>query len=111
MTVFTTSRAAFCTSARCSGPLNDSAAPGFERADAVVSRVEMLLAQNLPLDHVDRNLDRIRQVTVASAGSAYAEIVDADALTVLVVGDAATLREPLAAWGYAEPRQVTPELR
>ena len=38
----------------------DSAALGFERASAVVARVEMLVTHGLPLDHVDPNLERIR---------------------------------------------------
>ncbi len=89
----------------------DSAPLGFERAEAVVSRVETLIAQGLPLDHVDRNLDRIRQVTRESANAAYAEILQPDALTVVVVGDASSLRGPLQAWGYADVREVTPEQR
>jgi zinc protease len=80
---------------------SDSAALGFERADAVVSRVEMLLTQDLPLDHVDVNLRRIREVTTEAANAAYGEVVRPDSLTIVVVGDAATLREPLAALSYA----------
>ncbi len=41
----------------------ESAALGFERADSVVGRVELLVSQGLPLDHVDTNLERIRRVT------------------------------------------------
>ena len=89
----------------------DSAALGFERADAVAARVEMLVSQGLPLDHVDLNLARIREVDPSAANAAYAEIVDPDALTVVVVGDAASIREPLAAWGYAVPREITPRRR
>jgi zinc protease len=87
----------------------DSAALGFERADAVVGRVELLLSQGLPLDHVDANLARIRAVTTASANDAYAEIVRPDELTVVVVGDAASLHESLDALGYADLQVVTPD--
>jgi zinc protease len=87
---------------------SDSAALGFERADAVAGRVEMLLAQGLPLDYVDANLARIRQVTTATANAAYAEIVRPDELTVVVVGDAASLGDSLAALGHADLRLVTP---
>jgi zinc protease len=80
---------------------SDSAALGFERADAVVARVEMLLTQDLPLDHVDLNLQRIRAVTTETANAAYREVVLPDSLTIVVVGDAASLREPLAALSYA----------
>jgi zinc protease len=80
---------------------SDSAALGFERADAVVARVEMLLTQGLPLDHVDHNLRRIREVTTEAADAAYSEIVDPRAMTIVVVGDAATLRGPFADLDYA----------
>jgi predicted Zn-dependent peptidase len=81
---------------------SDSAAIGFERADAVVTRVELLLTQRLPLDHVDRNLARIRAVTTADANAAYREIVRPDAFSIVVVGDAASVRGPLADLGYAD---------
>lgn len=80
----------------------DSAALGFERADAVTGRVEMLVSQGLPRDHVDANLQRIREVTTAGVNAAYTDVVDPAAMTVVVVGDAATLQEPLAEWGYAD---------
>lgn len=89
----------------------DSAALGFERAEAVVNRVEMLLAEGLPLDHVDANLARIRGVTPDAANAAYADAVDPGAMTFVVVGDAATLRAPLQALGYADVEQVTPGRR
>jgi zinc protease len=81
---------------------SDSAALGFERADAVAARVEMLLTQHLPLDHVDDNLRRIRAVTTDSANAAYRDIVGPDSLSIVVVGDAASARGPLAELGYAE---------
>lgn len=80
---------------------SDGAALGFERADAVVARVEMLLSQGLPLDHVDANLRRIREVTTAEANAAYGEVIDAGALTIVVAGDAAALRGPLEELDYA----------
>ena len=89
----------------------ESAALGFERAEAVVSRVEMLLAQGLPPDYVDYNLARLREVTTEAANTAYADVVRADQLTVVVVGEADELRESLAGWGYATVREVSPEQR
>ncbi len=86
-----------------------SAALGFERAEAVVGRVEMLLSQDLPLTHVDDNLERIRGVTTAAANSAYTDVVNASCLTVVVVGDTATLQGALREWGYADVELVTPE--
>ncbi len=87
----------------------ESAALGFERADAVVGRVEMLLSQGLPLGHVDVNLERIRAVTTEAANATYAEVVQPGGLTVVVVGDAASLEEPLRAWGYADVEVVVPD--
>jgi zinc protease len=87
---------------------SDSAALGFERADAVVSRVELLLTQRLPLDYVDTNLAAIRAVTTESANTAYVGVVDPSAMTVVVVGDAGLVREPLAALGHADVQDVTP---
>jgi len=86
-----------------------SAALGFERAEAVVGRVEMLLSQGLPLTHVDDNLERIRKVTTAAANSAYTDVVDPARLTVVVVGDSVSLEGPLRAWGHADVELVTPE--
>lgn len=84
----------------------DSAPLGFERSESVVGRVEMLLSQRLPLTHVDANLRRIRQVTTETVNDAYAGVVRADAMTVVVVGDASTLGDPLSDWGYADLRLV-----
>jgi predicted Zn-dependent peptidase len=89
----------------------ESAALGFERAEAVVGRVEMLLSHRLPLDHVDANLDRIRRVTTAQVNAAYGEVLDAGAMTAVVVGDSASLRGPLESVGYAPVAQVAPPRR
>jgi predicted Zn-dependent peptidase len=89
----------------------ESAALGFERAEAVVGRVEMLLSHRLPLTHVDTNLDRIRRVTTEQVNAAYVDVLDPDAMTVVVVGDANALRGPLTELGYAPVREVTPTRR
>ena len=86
----------------------ESAALGFERSDSVVGRVELLLSQGLPLDHVDANLERIRTVTAEDANAALTTVLRPEAVTIVVVGDAATLRDPLRAWGYAELEEITP---
>jgi zinc protease len=85
----------------------DSAALGFERASAVVARVELLLTHGLPLDHVDVNLARIRQVDAGAANAAYVGAVHPEELTIVVAGDADSLQEPLAALGHA-PVEVLP---
>jgi predicted Zn-dependent peptidase len=86
----------------------ESAALGYERAEAVVSRVEMMLSQGLPLDYVDTNLAGVRAVTTASANAAYADVVDPANLSVVVVGDAAAVRQPLSSWGYSDLREILP---
>lgn len=87
--------------------LTQSAPLGFERAEAVAGRAELLISQGLPLDHVDANLERIRAVTTSSANAAYADVIDPHALTVLVVADATSARSGLSALGYADLRAVT----
>ncbi len=94
--------------ATASRAATDSAALGFERADSVVGRVELLLSQGLPLDHVDANLARIRTVTADDANQALDSSLRAEAFTIVVVGDAAQFREALGDWGYAEVREVSP---
>jgi zinc protease len=80
----------------------DSAALGFERASAVVARVEMLVTHGLPLDHVDRNLERIRSVDAGAANAAYIDVIHPDGLSVVVAGGAAELADPLRALGHAD---------
>lgn len=79
----------------------DSAAMGFERAEAVVGRVEMLISQRLPLDHVDLNLARIRAVTADEANAAYDVVVHPQGSTVVIAGDATALTESLRSLGHA----------
>jgi predicted Zn-dependent peptidase len=95
--------------ATASRAATESAALGFERADTVVGRVELLLSQGLPLEHVDANLERIRNVTADDANSALETVLRPEALTIVVVGDAATIREPLAAWAYADLTELDPD--
>jgi predicted Zn-dependent peptidase len=97
--------------AMASRAATESAALGFERSDSVVGRVELLLSQGLPLDHVDANLERIRHVTADDANQALASVLEPEALTIVVVGDGEQVREGLSAWEYAELREVTPARR
>ncbi len=86
--------------------ITDSAVLGYERAATIAGRVELLLSHGLPLEHVDVNLQRVREVTAASANTAFGEVVAPDAMTVVVVGDAETVADPLRQWGYAEVEEV-----
>lgn len=85
----------------------DSAALGFERAAAVVARVEMLVTHGLPLDHVDLNLAGIREVDSGAANATYLAVVHPEELTIVVAGDASALADPLADLGHA-PVEVLP---
>ena len=88
-----------------------SAALGFERADSVAARAELMLAQALPLTHVDENLSALQAVTPEAANAAWTEIVRPEELTIVVVADAASLASELAAWNYGEIIDVTPRRR
>lgn len=85
----------------------DSAALGFERAAAVVARVELLVTHGLPLDHVDVNLARIREVDTGAANATYLDVIHPEDLTIVVAGDATALHDPLTAVGHA-PVEVLP---
>lgn len=91
--------------------VTQSAPLGYERAEAVVGRVELLLSQHLPLGHVDTNLQRIRAVTTAEANTAWSEVIEVEALTIVVVGDAGSVREGLVDWRYVDLRDVIPSWR
>jgi predicted Zn-dependent peptidase len=88
----------------------DSAPLSFERAEAVVGRVEMLVSQRLPLDHVDTNLARIRHVTTDAANDAYRDVVRPEVFTVVVAADASSVADPLGALRHA-PVEVVARLR
>jgi zinc protease len=51
---------------------------------------------------VDRSLAALRAVTPESATAAYDSLVDLDKLTLVVVGDADRLAEPLRAAGFSD---------
>ncbi len=91
--------------------VTQSAPLGYERAEAVVGRVELLLSQQLPLNYVDANLQRIRAVTTADANTGWGQVIDPERLTVVVVGDASSVGDGLAAWGYAELQPLSPAWR
>ncbi len=73
----------------------------FATADGVASEVISLIGAGLEPSFVDQNLEAMRSVTPQSAIHAYTGLVDADALSLVVVGDASTLADPLAAAGIA----------
>ena len=66
----------------------------------------------LPSDYLDTSLAALREVTPESATAAYASVVDAGTASLVVVGAADQLAEPLRALGYddlvVDPRDWAP---
>ena len=60
-------------------------------------------------DYVTRNLAELREVTPESATQAYRSLVDVDALTLVVVGDADVIADPLRELGFTDLEVVRPE--
>jgi predicted Zn-dependent peptidase len=54
----------------------------------------------LPSDYLDASLAALRDVTAESATTAYASVVDVAAASLVVVGAADELAEPLRALGF-----------
>lgn len=73
----------------------------YATAAGVAGEVVSLLGAGLEPGFVDSNLDALRAVTPDSALAAYTSLIDPDSLSLVVVGDAAQLAEPLAAAGIA----------
>jgi predicted Zn-dependent peptidase len=83
-----------------------SQAAGFERvSDAAAHYSDWVLVGQSPDMAVTRG-QRLAEVSQASVKGAAGRYLDADRMRVVVVGDAAALREPLAAlgWGPVEMR-------
>ena len=60
-------------------------------------------------DYVTRNLAELRAVTPEAATEAYTSLVDVDALTLVVVGDADVVADPLRELGFDDLEVVRPE--
>ena len=73
----------------------------YATADGIADQTASVVAQGLALDYVNTYLAGIRAATPDSASRAYAEIIDLDALTLVVVGDASALEPALADGGFA----------
>lgn len=74
----------------------------YATADGVADQAATQVLAELADDYVDRSLADLRRVTPASATHAYAELVDLDDLTLVVVGDAASVAGPLRAAGFED---------
>lgn len=76
------------------------AMPGrFETAGDVASAIADLVVYDLPLDEFDKKLARIEAVTAADVKRVAVEYLDAAAMTVVVVGDKASLAPQLDSLG------------
>lgn len=73
----------------------------YATADGLADQTASLVIQDLPVDYVDRYLEGIRKATPESASRAYADVLDLDALSLVVVGDAERLTGPLQEAGIA----------
>jgi zinc protease len=82
----------------------------YATAEGVADQAATQVLAGLPDDYVDRSLALLRSVTPESATEAYRSIVHPDELTLVVVGDAERLAEPLRASGFTdlEVRPPTP---
>jgi predicted Zn-dependent peptidase len=82
--------------------LADSAPTRYETARAVAAEIADAAANGLPADYPRNYFDAVRQTTPEVAAAAYARHVDPDALTVIAVGDADQIQDPLEKLDFAE---------
>ena len=72
----------------------------FATADGVSDQAASQVLGGLPPDYLDTSLAALREVTPESATAAYTSVVDAGTASLVVVGAADQLAEPLRALGY-----------
>jgi zinc protease len=84
----------------------------YATAEGVADQAATQVLAGLPDDYVDRNLALLRSVTPEAATEAYRSVVHPDDLTLVVVGDAERLADPLRASGFPdlEVRSPTADL-
>ena len=83
----------------------------YATAEGVADQAATQILAGLPDDYVDRSLALLRSVTPETATEAYHSIVRPDELTLVVVGDAERLAEPLRATGFPDLEIRTPDTR
>ncbi|GAA1581242.1 pitrilysin family protein [Actinomadura kijaniata] len=86
--------------------LADRAPAEYETSRSVAAELADAAANGLGTDYPSRHLAAVRAATPETVARAYRRHVDPEALTVVAVGDAAQIREPLEKLGYA-PVTVT----
>ncbi|WP_283136875.1 M16 family metallopeptidase [Rhizohabitans arisaemae] len=82
--------------------LADAAPARFETAHRIVAELASAVAGGLPVEYPSSYLAALRVVDAQRAGAALAGQVDPDGLTVVAVGDADRIREPIEALGLAD---------
>jgi zinc protease len=82
----------------------------YATAEGVADQAATQVLARLPEDYVDRSLALLRSVTPEAATEAYRSVVHPDELTLVVVGDADRLADPLRAAGFPELEVRTPDL-
>ena len=68
----------------------------YETTEAIANALAILVVQHLPPDYFDRYRDNIRAVTIADVLHAADRHLHPDQLQLVVVGDPAAIRAPLA---------------
>ena len=74
----------------------------YATADGVADQAAVNRLVGLGDDYVTRNLAELREVTPEAATQAYSSLVDVDALTLVVVGDADVIADPLRELGFGD---------
>jgi zinc protease len=74
----------------------------YATADGVAEQAATNLLLGLGVDYVDESLAALADVTAASATQAFQEVVRLDELSLVVVGDAEVVAEPLREVGFAD---------
>ncbi len=72
----------------------------YSTARGVTDRISTLVRDGVNVEFVNANFEALPLVTPESATQAIVELLPPDALTLVVVGDAAALHDPLAAAGW-----------
>jgi zinc protease len=75
----------------------------FETLDDLISVLEDITRFDLPLDFIDRGLRELEALTLEQVHATIERYLDESRMVYVVVGDAATQRERLAALGYGDP--------
>ena len=78
----------------------------YSTAHQVTENLAALIAAGVTAEFINANARALAQVTPASATSALAELLPPDRLTLVVVGDADALVEPLARAGWPTTRHA-----